>query len=433
MLSGLPQEDPPMTALGEPGVARDPAWHGIDPLDPDPSRRDDPFPSLHHLRQVAPVNLTPLGFWRLARYADCVRLLREVPCGVRRRDGSLPRMPDAAGEFMLQQDPPTHTRLRKLVSKAFTPRAVERWRTRAQAVADECLERALGADAGDLDVIEALALPLPSTLICEMLGVPVEDRARFTGWTADATHALAGSLAPPEVQARAGSAALALAGYFEGLIAERRRRPGDDLLDVLIRAEEDGDRLSPIELLVQSIGLLIAGFETTVGLIGNGAAALARHPGELAKLRTDASLVPNAVEECLRYEGPIGATIRVLHADAEFGGRVIPADTEVWALLWSANRDPERFPDPDRFDVERPDARDHLGFGGGTHFCLGAHLARMEAQVALGTLVERTRELALAEEPVAWGPSLFRVPARLRVSYARSRDGGRSRAQRSVG
>ncbi len=411
------------SARARPGPEPDPAWHGINPLNPDPDRRGDPFAALHHLREVAPINETPLGFWRLTRYDDCVRLLREVRCGVRRTDGSLPGrrqgQPEGRGQFMLQRDPPDHTRLRKLVSKAFTPRATEIWRARAQEIADALLARVL--DAGRMDVIADLALPVPSTLICEMLGVPVADRERFTRWTSDATHALAGQLASPEQMARADAASFELARYFEGLIAERRRQRSDDLLSVLIRAEEDGDRLSPQELLVQSIGLLIAGFETTIGLIGNGVRALLRHPDELAKLRAQPGLLASAVEECLRYEGPVGATIRVLHADAEFGGRgapkrTIPKDTEVWAMIWGANRDPARFPDPDRFDISRTDNA-HLGLGGGTHMCLGAHLARMEAQVAIGALVRRTRDLALASDDISWGPSLFRVPAGLPVTF----------------
>lgn len=395
----------------------DPGWHGIDPTRRDGDGRDDPFPALHHLRRVAPVNETPLGFFRLSRHADCVRLLREVPCGVRRRDGvrltARGTPTDEGGTFMLMQDPPAHTRLRKLVSKAFTPRATERWRLRAEEIAAGLVDRAL--EAGSMDVIAGLALPLPATLICEMLGVPVEDRGRFTAWTADATHVLAGDMASPEERARAEAGASSLARYFEDLLAERRTRLGDDLLSVLVRAEEDGDRLSPNELLVQSIGLLVAGFETTIGLIGNGVHLLLRHPGALATLRERPELVPNAVEECLRLEGPVPATLRVLHADAEFGGRRIPADTLVWALLWAANRDPAVFPRPDRLDLERPNAREHLAFGGGTHLCLGAHLARMEAQVAFAALARRTRRLELAAESVAWGPSLFRVPAALPV------------------
>jgi cytochrome P450 len=315
---------------------------------------------------------------------------------------------------MLQQDPPNHTRLRKLVSKAFTPRAAESWRPRAIAIADELIDRAL--ERGSMDVIADLALPVPSLLICEMLGVPAADRDRFTTWTAQATHALAGKMAPQEVQDRAANAAMSLGGYFTDLIEERRKDKGDDLISELIRAEEEGDRLSHSELVVQSIGLLIAGFETTIGLIGNGVATFARHPGEAQKLRARPELVPNAIEECLRFEGPIGMTLRVLHEDATFGDRSIPIDTEVWAMLWGANRDPAVFEDPERFDVERANARDHVAFGGGAHLCLGAHLARMEAQVAIGTLIARTRAITLDSDEIEWGASLFRVPGRLPVT-----------------
>ena len=401
----------PSTSESEASQA--PGWHGFESALRGTPVYDDPFPAIHHLREVAPVHETPLGTWRLSRYADCVRLLREVRCGVRRRDGTLPRRSDAQGpgEFMLQQDPPNHTRLRRLVSKAFTPRAVESWRPRVRAIVDEQLDAAF--EAGEMDVIGGLALPVPATLICELLGVPVADRDRFTVWTADATHGLAGDQAPPDVQKRAIEAAMGLGGYFTALIDERRKHLTDDLLSVLIRAEEEGDRLSATELIVQSIGLLIAGFETTIGLIGNGAAAFARHPAECEKLRARPDLVPNAVDECLRFDGPIGMTVRVLHEDAEIGGHRIPADTEVFAILWGANRDPAVFADPDRFDIERENARDHLAFGGGTHFCLGSHLARMEAQEALGALVTRAPRLELETDRIEWGASLFRVPARL--------------------
>jgi hypothetical protein len=395
----------------------EPSWHGYDPTAPDPDRIDDPFPHLARIRASFPVNETPAGLWRLFRYADCVRVLRELPCGVRRADGSATGMAmggagPSGGQFMLQQDPPNHTRLRKLVSKAFTPRAVERWRPRVRQIVAELLEPAL--DAGRFDLVAGLAHPLPSQLICEMLGVPSGDRERFTDWTAVSTHLLRGVFLAGEERVRVEAAAGELATYFQGLIAERRGRLGDDLLSVLIRAEEEGDRLSPEELLIQSIGLLVAGFETTVGLIALGAKNLIDHPQELGKLRARPELAASAVEECMRFESPVGMTTRVLHADAEFDGRRIAKDTTVWLSLWSSNRDPARFPDPERFDVERRD-NEHLGFGGGTHLCLGAHLARMEAQEALGALAARTKELARRPGRVAWGPSLFRVPAQLHV------------------
>jgi cytochrome P450 len=407
-----------MPVIAEP----EPSWHGVDPEVPDAERWQDPFPSLAWFRAHAPVNHTPAGLWRLYRYADCARVLRELRCGVRRSDGraasnAMGGTDGGGGQFMLQQDPPNHTRLRKLVAKAFTPRAAERLRPRAREIARELLDRAL--EARDFDLVAGLALPLPSRVICEMLGVPAADRERFTEWTAVSTHLLRGSYLVGGERTRVEATVQKLAGYFQALIEERRKALGDDLLSTLIRAEERGDQLSPQELLVQSMGLLVAGFETTVGLIALGARNLIDHPDETARLRREPSLIASAIEECLRFEGPIGMTTRVLHADAEVGGRRIPKETTLWLSLWSANRDPAQFPRPDAFDVARaPNA--HLAFGAGTHACLGMHLARMEAQEALGALVARTRELTREPGPLAWGASAFRVPAALRVSAVAS-------------
>ncbi len=403
-------------SAGAPLQGDDP-WLGVHPLDP--QFRADPYPLLHRLRERDPVNETPLGIFRLTRYGDVVRMLKEVPSGVRTRDGqvfgmSAPGLPGAPGEFLLQQDPPVHTRLRKLMGQAFRPRAIESLRPRVTALVEELLDRV--RDQGQMDVIADLALPVPATVICEMMGVPVSDRERFTEWTALATHLLAAAFLSPELFDRALAAAQALSDYFSCLIEERRRALGDDLLSELIRAEEEGNRLSSSELLSQCIGLLIAGFETTIGLIGNGILALLRHPQELWKLRADPSLVPAAIEECLRYDGPILLTVRVTREDTPFGDRVIPADRPVMCFLAAANRDPEHFPDPDRFDISRPND-DHLAFGGGAHFCLGAHLARMEAQVAIGALVRRFRDLHLLTAELEWGRSLFRVLARLPVGF----------------
>jgi cytochrome P450 len=298
---------------------------------------------------------------------------------------------------------------------------VESWRPRIEAIAHEQLDRV--ARTGSMDVIADLALPVPATLICELLGVPVEDRDKFTTWTTDATHGLAtvrgGS--PPDIVERVERARIGLAGYFNQLIEERRESPRDDLMNVLISAADDGDRLSPPELLTQCIGLLIAGFETTIGLIGNGLTTLLKHPAELAKLRTNPGLIESAVEECLRYSGPITMTIRVLHEDTPFGEYVIPRNTEVLGVLAAANRDPERFDEPERFDIERyarkPAPPPHLSFGGGVHLCLGAHLARLETQIAIGALVERFDDLALVSERTEWGRSLFRVPARVPITF----------------
>ncbi|HJQ83983.1 MAG TPA: cytochrome P450 [Candidatus Binatia bacterium] len=395
--------------------AIDDGWSGCNPFLPE--FHDDPYPSLAHLRAVDPVNETPVGLWRLTRYADVDRLLHHVPAGVRTTEGELVGVDESLGGqrlFMLQQDPPTHPRLRRLVSSAFTPRAIAALRTSIQRIVDDCLARV--AARGEMDVIADLALPVPSTVICEMMGVPVADRDRFTIWTSKATHGLASPFLPPEMLAEAQAAGMSLAAYFQDLIAARRGHLTDDILSALIRAEEAGDRLDPLELLSQAIGLLIAGFETTIGLIGNGVRALIRHPAELAKLRARPDLVPSAVEECLRYDGPIILTARVLHADAEFGGKTIPKNTRIWGMLAAANRDPEAFPDPDRFDVART-PNEHLAFGGGAHYCLGAHLARLEGQMAIGALVARFDDLRLVSETVEWGPSLFRVPGKLPITF----------------
>jgi cytochrome P450 len=390
-------------------------WLGANPLDP--AFRANPYPYLKRLREHDPVNETPIGVYRLTRYDDCVRMLKEVPSGVRMADGTVFGSVSFSGgpsEFILQQDPPDHTRLRKLVSQAFRPRPIERMRPRVAALVERLLDEA--ADRNEMDVIADLALPVPATIICELMGVPISDRDKFTEWTAAATHLLAAAIAPPEVVDRGLAAAQSLAAYFTDLIAERRRHLGDDLLSDLIRAEEAGDRLSPSELISQSIGLLIAGFETTIGLIGNGVLALIRHPDQLAGLRANAGLIASAVEECLRFDGPIVLTVRVTREDTAFGDRIIPRDRPVMCMLAAANRDPAHFPDPDRFDVARG-ADDHLAFGGGVHFCLGAHLARLEAQEAIGGLVRRFRRLDLGTSELTYGRSLFRVLGSLPIRF----------------
>jgi cytochrome P450 len=314
--------------------------------------------------------------------------------------------------FMLMQDPPSHTRLRRLVSRAFTPPAIERMRPHVEALVGQMLDAV--QDQDEIDVVADLARPQPSTVICEMLGVPLEDRASFTDWTAHITHLLQPRTMTERQRERATEAAIGLVGYMNKLIEERRKQLGDDMLSVLIRAEESGDKLSEEELITQSIGLLVAGFETTIGLIGNGVRQLLLHPSELAKLRSDPSLIESTVEECLRFDGPIPATRRVLHEDAELGGYQLPKNTEVLLLLAAAHRDGRVYSEPDRFDVARGE-RSHLAFGGGIHFCLGAHLARLEAQVAIAGLVARFPKLELVSDKPEWGESLFRIQGHLRV------------------
>jgi cytochrome P450 len=267
-----------------------------------------------------------------------------------------------------------------------------------------------------MDVVADLALPVPSTVICEMMGVPLEDRESFTTWTADSTYGLLGALAPPDLYERAMLAQRELGAYFTRLIEVRSGALGDDMLSDMIRAADDGDRLSPAELLVQSSGLLVAGFETTIGLIANGIRQLILHPDELARLRENPDLIESCVEECLRFDGPVMGSQRVLQADLEIGGVRIPRDSVVLGSLPAANRDPRQFPDPDRFDITR-EPNDHVAFGGGVHFCLGAHLARVETRAAIGGLVRRFSNLKLASARLEWGRSLFRVLGRLPLRF----------------
>jgi cytochrome P450 len=361
----------------------------------------DPYPTYHRLRAEDPVHWSPLGFWVLTRYDDVVAVLRDqrfakeaMIAAVAARFG-IP--PGTIGLSMLDRDPPDHTRLRGLVSKAFTPRVVERLRPRIQQIVDGLLDRVEGK--GTMDLIEEFAYPIPVMVICEMLGVPLEDHERFKTWSLDLARGLDSILLPvdSEVAQRSGIARQGLTGYFRNLIAARRASPRNDLLSDLIAAEEAGDKLTEDELLASSILLLVAGHETTVNLIGNGTLALLRHPDQLRRLRENPGLIASAVEELLRYDGPVQRTARMPSAEATIGGRTIKPGEMVMPFIGAADRDPAQFPDPDRLDIARADNR-HVAFGMGIHFCLGAPLARVEGQIAINTLVRRLPKLALATE-----------------------------------
>lgn len=402
-------------------VARDASasaseWAQFNVFDRSAAFRDDPYPLLNRAREQHPLHQAGPSDYQLFRHADVVRLLKDTKVGMRTTDGVLPGFDESVlpRRFMLQQDPPNHTRLRRLVSKGFTPPAIERLRPHVQELVDELIDRVEAN--GAMDLIADLARPLPSTVICQMIGVPLADRELFTDWTAQVTHLLAPRALDDAQRDRSLAAAVQLGDYFTRLIAERRQQLGDDLLSTLIRAEEAGDRLSQDELLIQAIGLLVAGFETTIGLIGNGVRAILRHPDELAKIRARPGLIAGAVEECLRFDGPIPGTRRVVHEDVEFQGTLIPKNASVFASIAAAHRDPRVFSEPDRFLVER-DHSAHLAFGGGIHFCLGAHLARLEAQIAMGTLFRRLPNLALVTERITWGDSLFRIQAHVQVTF----------------
>jgi hypothetical protein len=315
---------------------------------------------------------------------------------------------------MLFMDAPDHTRLRGLVTRAFTPRVVEGLRPRITELVDQLLDDA--AEAGELDVIAGFGRPLPVAVIAEMLGVPGEDQDRFRSWSEALAHTVDPAMTP-DTAARAAVAGLEFMEYFHELSEERRQRPREDLLSALVAEEDAGDRLSTDELVANCILLLIAGHETTTNLIGNGTLALLRNPDELARFRAEPDLAKSAVEEILRYDSPVHLTGRGVREDVEIGGVTVPAGDRVTILLAAANRDPAAFDRPDRFDLSRTDNR-HLAFSSGPHFCLGAALARLEGQIALSSLVTRFPDLALADEQLEWNPTttlrgLQRLPVTL--------------------
>jgi len=373
----------------------------------DPAWVKDPYAVYAALRQSNPVHRNTLGFWVFTRHADCLAMLRD------RRSSSDGRNVDEttfrqlrAVDIAAQQgpegmlaemapflfrDPPDHTRLRGLVQKAFTPRVVEGLRPRLEEICEGLLDDAL--ERGDVDLVADYAYPLPVQIIVEMLGVPAEDHEQFRVWS----HALARGLdpdflLPPDaVQQRLG-AILSFVQYFASLIEERRQKPGDDLLTRLILAEEQGQVLTQAELLSTCILLLVAGHETTVNLISGGALALMERPDQLALVRDDPGVIRGAVEEMLRFVCPVQLTGRVALEDMEVGGARVAKGEFSMLLIGSANRDPDAFDDPETFDVTRAD-NNHLGFGFGIHHCLGAPLARLEAQIALPALLRRARRL----------------------------------------
>ncbi|WP_199438963.1 cytochrome P450 family protein [Umezawaea beigongshangensis] len=389
----------------------------------------DPYPVHDRLREQAPVSevVLPRGLraWLVTRYDEARTALadprfgkdmqkpeaaelfeRHSPPGAEQRD-----FDQSLSAHMLNSDPPQHTRLRKLVTKAFTSRRVELMRPRIQQITEELLDSV--AERDEVDLLDALAFPLPITVICELLDVPLDQRDEFRTWS----NTLLSSSSTAE---EAGAASQAMAVYLADLVEHKRANPGEDMLSALIHAEDDGDNLDRTELISMAFLLLVAGHETTVNLIGNGVLALLRNPDQLRLLREDPGLLHNAIEEFLRYEGPLNqATLRYTTEDVELGGVLIPAGEIVVVSLMGANRDAARFADPDRLDITRQPGG-HVAFGHGIHFCLGAPLARLEGEIAVGTLLKRFPDLALAAEPetLRWREStlirgLHTLPVRL--------------------
>ncbi|MGY1581111.1 cytochrome P450 family protein [Streptomyces sp. MN13] len=368
--------------------------------------RADPHPAYAALRELGPVHRVrlpePDGYetWLVVGYEEARAALADPRLS---KDGSriglTPLDEELIGPYLLVADPPRHTRLRALVTRAFTARRVEALRPRVQRITDGLLDAML--PLGRADLVESFAYPLPITVICELLGVPELDRVAF--------RKLSTEVVAPVSLASGEDAVVRLGEYLTELIEDKRRAgPAEDLLGALIETTtEDGDRLSPEELRGMAYLLLIAGHETTVNLITNGVHALLTHPGQLAALCADMSLIDGAVEEMLRYEGPVeAATFRYAAEPLEIAGTRLEAGETVMIGLTAADRDGARYPEPDRFDIRR-DPRAHLAFGHGIHFCLGAPLARLEARTAIATLLDRAPGLALDGPPGAWLPGML--------------------------
>jgi len=375
-----------------------------------PEMREDPHPLYHRLRAVDPVHWSEkYNAWVVTSYdavaagLNDLRLSSDRAALFRQMAGSPELEPlfSFLGRRMVLTDPPTHTRLRALVSKAFTPHAVEAMRLHIQQLVDGFL----GAvrPSGRMDVIRDLAFPLPATVITEMLGAPPEDRDRLKAWS-DAivvyfsTHPANITL---EQYRRALESVRGTEDYFRAALSRARAVGRPCLLQTMGLAEDQGDRLSEEELIANANLLLVAGHETTTNLIGNGLLALLRHPDQMRRLRDDPALVPGAVEEFLRHDGPVQFTHRLAREDVALGGRTIRQGQFVFLFLAAANRDPAHFPDPDRLDVTRP-AHKHVAFGLGHHFCLGAPLARLESQIAFATILRRLPDLRLATDELRY-------------------------------
>jgi pimeloyl-[acyl-carrier protein] synthase len=391
----------------------------------DPDVLANPYPLYRRLRTEDPVHWDPfLHAWVVTRYDDVVRVLLDfsahrTPTPEQLKVMGLSDLSPIA-EVMVKQmlfmDPPAHTRLRGLCSQAFTPRRVEALREHIQDIANRLLDSML--PRGEMDLVADFAAPLPAIVTAEMLGVPISDHPQLKRWSADFAEMLGNFQHNPNRASRVLDSLNQMTGYFRETIREQRVRPKDGLVGSLLAAEVDGDRLSEEELVANLIVTMVGGQETTTNLIGNGILTLLRNPEVAEDLRTDLSLIPSAVEELLRYESPSQHTARLAPEDLQIGGRQIGKRQAVIAVMGAANRDPQRFPDPDRLDIRRKDNR-HVAFGFGAHFCFGAPLARIEGQIAFATILQRLENLKLKSSTVTWRENLgLRGLTALPVSFA---------------
>lgn len=392
-----------------------------------PEVRADPYRLYRRIRTEDPVHWDePMGFWVLTRYADAVQALHEPRFSkAQGLTTALNRYPDderVAAALMhrffskqlLFADPPYHTQLKVLMNKAFTPRAVNAMRPHIQRIVDELVDAVPAG--GQIEVIQEFAYPLPALVILGMLGLPAGECRRFKEWSDDfaATLGVVRRVPAPKME-KAGRSLAAFAAYIDNFQASHCLQGHDDLLTAMFNAEAEGSRLSREELVANAMLLLMAGHETTTNLIGNGLLALLRHPDQMQRLRDDQQLLPNAIEEMMRYDAPVQVVWRLATEDIQIGGKVIRQGQMVNILLGAANRDPEQFPDPDRFDVGRTATR-QVDFSLGTHFCLGAPLARLEGQIAFAALLRRCPGLRLASETLEYNEQpVFRALSALPV------------------
>ena len=376
----------------------------------EPGYHDDPYSRYARLRDSDPVHKTAIGAWVLTRHRAVAAVLSDHRQSVefRRASAEIQGLfqsvaadrTERDGRTMLSSDPPTHTRLRKLVSKAFTPRAIRELEGRVAELVDEALDGV--EDDGEMDVIGDLAFPLPFTVISEMLGMPTQRRDELREWSGAVVKML-DPIAMGDEVSKAVAASEKMDAYIAEVIADKRKRPADDMLTALISAEEAGDQLTPEELQYQVSLLYIAGHETTVNLIGNGVLALLRNRAQLERLRDDPSIEANAVEELLRYDSPVQFSRRVTLEPIELDDTTIEPGAVIMLGLGAANRDPEMFgPDAGELDLGRADAGKHVAFGGGVHYCLGAALARIEGRAAITRLVRRFPKIEMMSEDVSW-------------------------------
>jgi cytochrome P450 len=378
----------------------------------DPAFRADPYPFYDALRTHDPVHRSPLNFFVLTRYDDVARVLRnnefardiEQHATVDRDPARMARLArrqqmydeGVTAKVILNLDPPDHTRLRRLVSLAFTPSAIERLRPRVQQLVDDALD--VAADRGAMELVDDLAFPVPFQVISDLLDLPTDRSDEVRDWSQAITASIEPASSEAELDA-ADAAALEMEAYLSDVIEHRRRNLGDDLLSALITAEESGDRLSAVELKSFVVLLYVAGHETTVNLIGNGIHALLNNRDELRRWQADPSLDQGAIDELLRFDGPVQHTVRVPTQPVQFRDVQVPPGIVVMASLGAANHDPEVFADPHTLHLDRPNANRHLAFAAGAHYCLGAALAKLEAQVAITSLIRRFPHLQLAGEP----------------------------------